>query len=525
MRRSNTAEATPEDLREVAVATAMRRGLTVPPELKRWAQQREAQRRGLLVYPTFRSYVESMNPRAPGRPGLLDYEHVTKLVDVGERIVQGKLKNVLVMISPRYFKSEVFSRQLPPYFLHKHQRRTVALSCYADHLALELSEQARSNYTGSGGKLAGDASAKSRWRTTKQGEMWACGVGAGSLGRGYHLGITDDPIDPEQAVSPTYRRRFARWWEQKWLRGAEPGAQYVFVMQRLGPEDPVDYLFRREVGEKTEKAVMNWHVVVLDEIKSDEPLGRWNGPMGLPPTCTLEPDNRSLGEILAPTRFNAEQVKEKHAQLPSWVAAAQRQQRPMSPSGDFWKLAWLENNLYQTLPGHAFNGGWDWDTAYTDEEKNSASAGILSYRGPAPKGRPDEFPIYVEDVWWDWLEFPELIAHLQSVTGPHYVEQKASGKSVVQTLKTYGIAAKEVAVKGDKLARASAAQPTVSTGRVHVNKLVFDKLLWADRQGLLRVTVEALSEGGEGLDLNDAFVQLIWRHVKLGDKKPKLAFG
>jgi hypothetical protein len=470
------------------------------------------------MYPTFRDYVAAMNPRVGDRPGMLEYEHMDKLVNVGERIVRGKLKNVLVLMAPRYLKSECFSRLLPPYYLHVHQRKTVALSCYADHLALELSEQARYNYINSGGKLAGEVAAKSRWRTTHHGEMWACGVGAGSLGRGYHLGITDDPIDPEQAVSLTFRRRFARWWEQKWLRGAEPGAQYVFVMQRLGAEDPVDYLFRREVGEKTERAPMNWHVLVFDEIKSDEPLGRWDGPMGLPPTCTLEPDWRAKGEILAPTRFNAAQVKEKHGQLPSWVASAQRQQRPMSPSGDFWKLDWLEGNTYETLAEHAYNGGWDWDTAYTDQEKNSASAGILSYRGPAPKGRPEEFPIYVEDVWWDWLEFPELVAHLQGTTGPHYVEAKASGKSVVQTLTTYNIPAKEVLVKGDKLARASAAQPTVSAGRVYVNQRVYDKLLWAERQGLLRVTVEALSEGGEGLDLNDAFVQLIWRHMKLGGK-------
>ena len=514
----------PEDYRERKIQIALSRGLPVPLEDRAWYKQRLAMRRGLLTYGSFSDYVAAMNPRIGDQPGLLEYEHIPKLLDIGERVVQRELMNVIVMISPRYFKSEVFSRQLPAYFLHKHQRKTVALSCYADHLALELSEQARSNYTTSGGQLTEEVAAKSRWRTSNQGEMWACGVGAGNLGRGYHLGITDDPIDPEQSVSLTFRRRFARWWEQKWLRGAEPGAQYIFVMQRLGPEDPIDYLFRREVGEKVEKSPMHWHVVVLDEVKSDEPLGRWSGPRGLPPTCTIEPDDRPTGAVLAPTRFSPEEVKRKHEQLPSHVASAQRQQRPMSPSGDFWQKKWFDDQSYLVLPDNAYNGGWDWDTAYTKEERNSASAGVLSYRGPAPKDRPEDFPIYIEDVWWDWLEFPEMIAHLQSVNGPHFVEQKASGKSIVQTLAKYKIPSDEVTVRGGKLQRASAAQPTVSSRRVFINERVYDKLLWGERQGLLRVTSEALVEGGEGLDLNDAFVQSIWRHMRLGGDGVDVAF-
>ncbi len=128
----------------------------------------------------------------------------------------------------------------------------------------------------------------------------------------------------------------------------------------------------------------------------------------------------------------------------------------------------------------------------------------------------EEFDIYIHDVGWDWLEFPALVKKMRELKGPHYVEAKSSGKSAVQALATYGIRALEVTVLGDKLARASAVQPAVANGRVWVHAQVTQKLLWGERQGLLRVTAEGLQVGGEGLDVNDAFVQALTRHLGIG---------
>jgi hypothetical protein len=334
------------------------------------------------------------------------------------------------------------------------------------------------------------------------------------LGRGFHLGVLDDPTDPEKASSPTYQKRFIEWYPAKFLSRQDPKARVILVMQRLGVGDPVDFLFRREVGEDTPAAPQHWHVVLCDEIKSNEPLGRWDGPMGLPPTCTLEPDERKTGELLAPTLFDAAEVERRQREAGPYVTAAQRQGRPMRPSGDFWKEGWFKNT-YDTLPPGAHNGGKDWDTAYTKEEANSATAYVESYRGA---GKPDQFPIYIENVDWDWKEFPGLVSWMQSVVGPHYVEEKATGKSVVQALKVYGIKATPVAVKGDKFARAAAAQPAVANHRIYIRKAVLENLLYGEGQGLLRVTAEALQTSVGGLDVNDAFVQALHRHLGLGKK-------
>lgn len=453
---------------------------------------------------SFEDFVRSVNPT------LLDFEHVPRLVDVLQKLYDGEIRSrrLMILMPPRYFKSECVTRLFSAFWLLNNSDDHVGIASYGASLAWELSEEARNYFEAAGGELRRETSAKRRWRTAEGGELWADGVGGSLLGRGYDLGIVDDPIDPIDALSMTYQARFETWWPSKWLSRAEPGAAIVLVMQRLGVWDPVAYLWEREA-----EAPEGWHVVCFDEVKSIEPLGEYEGRMGIPETCTLEQDPRDEGEVLAATRFDADQVARKQTAAGSYTAQAQRQQRPQALTGRFWRRDWFE--VYDVLPEDAYNGGTSWDTAYTKDEHNSASARVRGYRGP---GAAHEFPIYIDDVDWNWFEFPELVGWMQSEAGPHYIEQKASGKSAAQALRERGVRAQEVPVTGgDKIARASAVQPVVSTGRVHVRRAVLNKLLEGARQGLLRVTAERLAAGGPDLDLCDAFVAEVQRHTHQDD--------
>lgn len=498
---------------------AARRRLKLPASVRARMYEEEAARRGLLVYPTFRDFVQARNPE------LLQHEYMERQVDLAQRVIDGKIKRLMVFIPTQYGKSEIWSRLLPAYYLLRFPARRVALASFGADLAWELSGDARDNYVASGGKFReGSPKGASRnWRTQRQngqaGGMWAVGIGGTSLGRGYNLGIVDDPMSPLHATRTAYQRRFQHWWPSQWLRGQRPkrlgGSAIVFVMQRLDVSDAAAWLLERELTGAKE----NWHIVVYDEIHSEEPYARWDGPKGFPKTCTVESDFRKVGEVLAPKFRTPEEVAHLQATASAVVRAAQRQQRPMRPSGDFWQETWFKDRVYDVLPPDAHNGGWDWDTAYTKDEKNSASAGVKSYRGVGDK---DTFKVYIDDMHLDYLEFPQLVKRLKDLIGPHYVEKKASGKSVVQSLKTYDITATEVPVAGDKLARASAAQPAATTGRVYISRRVYEQFMSGD-QGLLRITAEALQGDGEGLDLNDAFVQAIFRHLGIGASTKKQA--
>lgn len=467
------------------------------------------------VYP-FADFVRDHN--VGGDVPLIEYEHVRDtLVPVCQRVLDGELKRVIFMLAPRYFKSEVASRLLPACFLKNNPDRKVGLVSYGAQLAWELSEEARNYYLSAKGRVSSDTAAKRRWRVlgddgSPAGEMWADGVGGSLLGRGYHLGIIDDPQDPLQAHSVTYQKRFRDWYPSKFLSRQEPDAAIVFIMQRLGPGDAIEFLFERE-----QESPENWYVVCLDEIKSSEPLWHGRGEMGIPETCTLHKDDRKVGQVLSPKRFSLEEVEKLQRSAGQYTAKAQRQQRPTALAGDFWKAEWFP--IHDEMPFEAHNGGKGWDTAYTDNDRNSASAFIESYRGP---GSDSEFIIYIEDVDWAWLEFPDLITWMKAIRGPHYIEAKAAGKSAAQSLKREGVMASEVSVNGgSKLVRSSDVQPIVANRRISVNRRIYKKLLLGEhedfkrsgRQGLLAVTAEGLSEEIGDLDVNDAFVQEINRHL------------
>lgn len=501
---------------QMLAAEAERRGLPMPDHIRRHLALREAQRRGLRLSSSFREYVEEVNPT------MLRFEHAETMIRVGQQLIDGEITRLLVLMPPRYLKTETFGRLLGSYAMREFPHQSVGLGSYASSLAWETSEAARDYYTMSGGQLRASASAKKFWGTPEGGDFWAIGVDSGSLGRGFHIGIVDDPVDPEKVRSAVFQQRFERWWVQKFLSRKEPNARLVFVMQRLGADDPVDFLFRREVGEHTDLAPQYWHVLVMDEVKSSEPLGRWDGPQGLPATCTIIDDPRPEGAVLAPSRFSQEEVERTHREMGSYVTVTQRQQRPLRPQGDFWKKDWFIHT-YDELPATAYNGGKDWDTAYTENERNSASAYCESYRGPTYKRTDDRevFDIYIHDASWQWLEFPELVAWMQELGGPHYVEAKASGKSLAQSLRAEGVVATEVLMSGSKFTRSVAVQPTVSVGRVWIRTSLVSTLLMGEGQGLLRVTAEMLQGEFGGLDMNDAFVQALHRHLKISGTRGK----
>lgn len=469
---------------------------------------------------SFLDFVERRNPT------LLRYEHAPAAVDVFHRWVVGEIPRLLVHEPPRYFKSEVFSRLGPAWILREFPVARFGLASYGAELAWSLSEEARGYYVADGGELSVTTFAKKRWQTNRGGGMWAIGAGGPALGFGYHFGGVDDPSDPDKWSSPKRKAGFKSWWPSKFLSRQEPDARIFLIMQRLGNEDPFEFLLNREVGKGGEDlAPENWHVLFLDEVKSSEPIAKFGGLQGLPETCTLEPDPREEGEVLAPSRFDEEAVERLQRTSGPLVTAAQRQGRPMKPEGDFWKESWFGS--ISRLPEEAHDGAWDWDIAETKKRKNAASAGIRTFRGldrtdPGTGAKiPNSFPIFVADVWFDWLEFPEVVSLIGGKEGPHFVENKSTAKAIVQSLERQGVAVEEVNVEGSKLARATAAQPVAANGRIYVLDGARRKLLSAEQQGLLRVRAEDLASGNGYLDVNDVLVQAIARHSPKKKKRKR----
>lgn len=445
---------------------------------------------------SFLDFVEAENP------SLLNYRHVPRLVDVAQRVVDGTHDRVLVLMPPRYFKSTVWSRMLSAYMLRRDPEAMVGLASYSASLAWDLSGDAREYYKSHGGTTAADEDAKQEWATPDGGKMWAGGLGGSLTGKGYHLGIIDDPMKPKHARSSTYRKEFRKWYPQTWYNRGEPGAAQVVVMQRLGPRDPIDFLYRREVGRGEDKAPQYWHVVVCDEIKDDDPLADYDGPRGLPSTCTVEPDPRNEGQILAPERFPRAEVQQQQDSA-GGAKESQRQQRAGEKEGALWDRKTIDRHRTDDHPDLE-RIGVAIDPAATNSEESDETGIVavgIGYDGHAYV-LSDRSGKYSPDGWAS-----EAVGLYQMLEADLVIGEVNNGGDMIEsTLRTENehVSFKETRATRGKTVRAEPCARLYTQGKVHhtdeFDDLENQMVTW---------------EGGSSDDSPDRVDALVWALTEL----------
>ena len=137
---------------------------------------------------TLEHFVKTANPRFEF------YPHCNLLAGVLERVATGEIKRLLIQLPPRHSKSEMVSRLFSAYYLKKNPHHFVGLNSYSAELAYTLSRASRENFQRCGGIVKDDVAAVKHWETPQGGGMWAAGVGGSITGKGFNLGIIDDPL-------------------------------------------------------------------------------------------------------------------------------------------------------------------------------------------------------------------------------------------------------------------------------------------------------------------------------------------
>lgn len=434
-------------------------------------------------------------------PGYEWYNVNRVICDVLQRAAEGQVRRLMIFVPPRIGKSELVSKILPAYYLYRFPDRWVGVTSYGAELSYDFSRNARDNYRRTGGSLKSDSASVKNWETGHGGGLWAAGVGGPATGKGFHLGIIDDPVkDSIEAQSKTIRERHKDWYDSTFFTREEPGdSTIILCMTRWHQDDLAGHLLKRE--EDPEKAV-GWTVLSL-------PAKRPEKPREFPPSVDVIEDWRKPGQYLK-TRVGREKFRQYETSIGEYFWSALYQQTPTPGTGNLWQREWFEGEgvVFDAPPDNLRRVGYDWDTAYTDKEENSAS-------GYVKAGVDSDGVIYILDAAWRWVEFPDLVDWMEKVDGPHYIEQKASGKSAAQAVRKRGVQAKEVEVpggEGDKVARTRGITPIVSSGKVRFRRSILDRLLEDDQQGILKFPK------GSHDDLNDMLVQALYRLTDSGSK-------
>jgi len=420
-------------------------------------------------------------------------ENVTRLFQVKDenglitKRREPKDKDMVCNIPPGTSKSTIFTIMTPVWAWINDPTLRVLTFSYSASLALDHAVKSRDIIQSDKFKryfpnieIKFDQNNKGHYKNTLGGERYATSVGGTITGFHAHLLIGDDPINPKGAASEAERDSANAFMDTtlSTRKVNKSVSLTMLVMQRLNEKDPTGNWLSKPGKEI-------FHICLPGELSSD-----------------VKPEDLKLHYVdglLDAVRLNKSDLAGLKVDLGSYGYAGQIQQRPAPEGGGTWKK-WLTVIPDKDFPKkeNLSHYGSDWDLAYTENEANSASAFITA-------GKLDN-KMYIDDMGFDWMEFPALIKYMTAAPAPHYIEAKAAGKSAKQTLAKNGIAAAEVKViGGDKIARATLATPFAEAGMVCIRESLVNKLYNDSRQGIL------VFPKGEHDDLQDAFVQAIQR--------------
>lgn len=423
---------------------------------------------------TFREFIARVNPK------IKFYPHIEKLIAVLQRVADGEIARLMVFMPPRHGKSEVTSRLFTAYYLYRYPDRWVGVNSYADALASTLSRNARENYKSAGGAMNPAAEGMHHWETDQGGGMWAAGVGGPITGKGFHLGLIDDPVkNAEEAGSATIRERHKDWYQSTFGTREEPGAAIIIVQTRWNDDDLSGWLLSLEKQE--DELPERWHIVSMPALKE-------HTEKTFPASCTVEADERQPGEALCPERYNNDKLARLKRRVGSYYWSALYMQTPTPDEGDIFKRHWwrywqpagvklppvpitlADGSVIQIepvdLPESFDELLQSWDCAFKDLKTSDFVAGQVWAKSGANKYLLDYFKERASikktmdqiRAWTD--KWPDAYAKL--------IEDKANGPAVIQLMSDEVAGLIAVNPEGGKISRAHAASPTVESHNVYL---------------------------------------------------------
>ncbi len=360
---------------------------------------------------------------------------------------------LVVSMPPRHGKSELLSHWTPVWFLANWPTGRVGLASFAADSASTWGRKARDTVRERQGDLGitlrKDLNRASHWELVEGGGMITAGVDGPMTGRGFDLLVVDDPIKNwQEANSAVMREHLWEWWRSTARTRLEPGGSIIVVATRWHEDDLLGRL------------------LAADPHDPDTHGDRWEH-IRLPALAEpMDPLGRAEGDPLWPARYDTGALADIRTAVGGQDWAGLYQQRPTQEGGGLFKLDWWQ--LVGALPRPTGSPIQFWDTAFKTGQQHDYSVGVTLY--PCAEGYG------LLDVWRDRVEFPALERAVISQAATHqpshvYVEDRASGQSLVQTLRRdTRLPIVPVPVDKDKVARANAVTGLVESGRVFLPK-------------------------------------------------------
>lgn len=385
-----------------------------------------------------------------------------------EEFLSGDNSRLVLCMPPRYGKSQIVSRHLPAFILGDNPDARIIACSYSADLAQQMNRDVqriiddpkyreifpRTKLSGANVR----ATAQGNYLRNSDvfeivganGMYLSSGVGGGITGRGFDIGIIDDPIkNREEANSPTYREKVWNWYTSTFYTRREKGAKILIVMTRWHEDDLVGRLLEQQ---KNDPSADQWRVISFPAVfeGADE--------------YTHPKDHRTVGEALWPGKYDAGALQKIKSTIGSYEWSGLYQQRPSPSGGGIFLSAWWGYYHPHQLPKKFDEILQSWDCTFKDAKTSDFVVGQVWGRLAAQ--------YYLLDQVRDRLDFPGTIRAVKSLSEKwpqarlKLVEDKANGPAVISTLKKDIEGLVPVEPNGSKEARAYAVTALIEGGNV-----------------------------------------------------------
>ena len=377
-----------------------------------------------------------------------------------ERVIaqKPKTKDVIINVPFRSTKSLIVTVMFPVWAWIRSPKLRFITSSYSATLSIELATKSRDiifsdwfkRRWGDVFHIKKDQNLKERYENNFVGMRRATSVGGTVTGQGADFLIVDDPLSPQMANSATERDNANEWYRTTFysrLNQPDIGVR-IIIMQRVHEDDLTGFLLGKETRLKYK------HICIPAK----------SGDGNIKPAY-LEKFYEKGTQLFWKDRFSQKILDDYKSALGSYGYAGQLQQTPTPLDSGMIHKDWFKIDRYRVEDSVV---NFVIDPAYTADQKNDPSA-LLAYT-------------YKENRWQIvdcvnvYKEFPDLVKFIQQWVQKNgytnrsriYVEPKASGKSIVQTLvRETGLNVKEdKPPTKDKVARVSDVSASLESGRV-----------------------------------------------------------
>lgn len=430
-------------------------------------------------------YLKRMSARAKGKkfldfvtyiaPWFIIEEAHLLIAKAFDEIANNEYDRLAIFMPPRTGKSQLTSVFLPLWWIGRFDSDQILHTSYAATLVEKFGRQIRNLLLSDpfsdvfpDVSLTKDSKAAAQWAVTGGGVYNAAGVGAGIAGKGFNLGIIDDPISEQDMFSSTVMENVWEWYGAGFYTRRQPERNIiVLTMTRWNTADLAGRALSQSLIDPNAD---KWEVLKLSAILDEEGAAKLNGVAQSAEAKKYieKPYTYKAGDSFSPRRWPKSALLRTKAQVTSKVWASLYQQSPYEEEGGILPRASWNKWKYKEPPPCEYVLQV-YDTAFEEKEVSDYSVrltwglfrredGMLACILLERMRQRLAFPDLRENAYEAYQEYqPDRVL----------IEKKASGHSLIQELRRRGVPVSPLEAKGSKFTRAHAASVVLEQGLVY----------------------------------------------------------